>query len=106
MIGSCQDDKDEAQDSLNPTEEINLTDDAELLIDLSEEEDNPLEEVEAEVLERLVSEDKVASRRVAQVLDATQLYLTEIGFSPLLSAAEEIHYGQLVRNGEVAARQK
>ena len=59
---------------------------------MSEEEDNP-EEVEAEVL-GLGVEDKVASRRVAQVLDATQLYLT-IGFSPLLSAAEEIHYGQL-----------
>jgi RNA polymerase nonessential primary-like sigma factor len=39
-------------------------------------------------------------------LDATQLYLNEIGFSPLLSAEEEIHYARMAQNGEEAGRQR
>ncbi len=39
-------------------------------------------------------------------LDATRLYLNEIGFSPLLSAEEEIHFGRLLQAGDVAARQR
>jgi len=38
--------------------------------------------------------------------DATQIYLREIGFSPLLSAEEEVHFGRLARKGEAAARQR
>jgi RNA polymerase nonessential primary-like sigma factor len=41
-----------------------------------------------------------------KMLDATQLYLSEIGFSPLLSAAEEVHYATLALKGDVAARKK
>jgi len=41
-----------------------------------------------------------------QQLDATQLYLREIGFSPLLSAEEEIHYGRLARKGDTDARNR
>lgn len=41
-----------------------------------------------------------------QQLDATQLYLREIGFSPLLSVEEEIHYGRLARKGDVDARKR
>jgi RNA polymerase nonessential primary-like sigma factor len=41
-----------------------------------------------------------------QQLDATQLYLREIGFSPLLSAEEEVHYGRLARKGEPDARKR
>jgi len=39
-------------------------------------------------------------------LDATQLYLNEIGFSPLLSAEEEVHFGRLVQRGDAAARSR
>jgi len=35
------------------------------------------------------------------VLDATQMYLNEIGFSPLLSAEEEIHFARLIKQGDV-----
>ncbi len=39
-------------------------------------------------------------------LDATRLYLSEIGFSPLLSAEEEVHFSRLSRQGDQAARQR
>jgi RNA polymerase nonessential primary-like sigma factor len=38
--------------------------------------------------------------------DATELYLKEIGFSPLLTAAEEKRFGRLARNGDSAARKR
>ncbi|MBX2807233.1 MAG: RNA polymerase sigma factor RpoS [Cellvibrionaceae bacterium] len=41
-----------------------------------------------------------------KVLDATQLYLNEIGFSPLLSAQEEVFYARKSLQGEEAARKK
>lgn len=41
-----------------------------------------------------------------QVLEPTQLYLKEIGFSPLLTPEEEVYYGRLVIKGDPAARQK
>lgn len=39
-------------------------------------------------------------------LDATRLYLSEIGFSPLLSAEEEVYYARLLRKGDQAARRR
>lgn len=38
--------------------------------------------------------------------DATQIYLNEIGFSPLLSAEEEVHYSTLALKGNQQARKK
>ena len=35
-------------------------------------------------------------------LDATRLYLSEIGFSPLLSAEEEVYYARMAQRGEEA----
>ncbi len=39
-----------------------------------------------------------------KVMDATQLYLGEIGFSPLLTAEEEVYYSRLALKGDQAAR--
>jgi RNA polymerase nonessential primary-like sigma factor len=39
-------------------------------------------------------------------LDATQLYLNEIGYSPLLSADEEKYYARLARSGDESGRQR
>lgn len=39
-------------------------------------------------------------------LDATRLYLSEIGFSPLLSAEEEVYYARLAQKGEQSGRQR
>ena len=39
-------------------------------------------------------------------MDATQLYLNEIGFSPLLSAEEEVHFARLARKGDEKGRKR
>lgn len=39
-----------------------------------------------------------------QSLDATQIYLNEIGFSPLLTPEEEVYYGRLAQKGDPAGR--
>ena len=39
-------------------------------------------------------------------LDATRLYLNEIGFSPLLTAAEEVKYSRLSLGGDESARRR
>ena len=38
--------------------------------------------------------------------DATRLYLNEIGFSPLLSAEEEVYFSRLAQKGEESARRR
>lgn len=42
----------------------------------------------------------------AKNLDATQLYLNEIGYSPLLSAEEEVYFSRLALKGDEAARKR
>ena len=37
-------------------------------------------------------------------IDPTAQYLKEIGYNPLLSASEEIHYAKLVQQGDSSAR--
>jgi RNA polymerase nonessential primary-like sigma factor len=39
-------------------------------------------------------------------LDATRIYLSEIGFADLLTAEEEVRYSRLARQGETKARQR
>ena len=43
---------------------------------------------------------------VADSPDATELYLKEIGFSPLLTPAEEKRFGRAARKGDFAARKR
>lgn len=43
---------------------------------------------------------------VQRTLDATQMYLSEIGFSPLLTAEEERHYARLALRGDAAGRKR
>lgn len=53
-------------------------------------------------LEAVEEKPEVASKSA----DATQIYLGEIGFSPLLSAEEEVYYSRLVQKGDKKARAK
>lgn len=39
-------------------------------------------------------------------IDATRLYLSEIGFSQLLTAEEEVYYSRLAQKGDVPSRQR
>jgi len=39
-------------------------------------------------------------------LDATRMYLNEIGFSPLLTAEEEVYYGRKAQAGDDEARKR
>ncbi|EOX4458969.1 RNA polymerase sigma factor RpoS [Vibrio antiquarius] len=56
------------------------------------------------------TESKTAAREEFDVssksLDATQLYLGEIGFSPLLTAEEEVLYARRALRGDEAARKR
>ncbi|NDH68900.1 MAG: RNA polymerase sigma factor RpoS [Gammaproteobacteria bacterium] len=47
-----------------------------------------------------------SGKRMTRAMDATQIYLNEIGFSPLLSAQDEVYYARLALKGDEAARKK
>lgn len=52
------------------------------------------------------STSKTTGDRFQKTLDATQLYLNEIGFSPLLSPEEEVYYARMAMRGEDAGRKR
>ncbi|MCB1853552.1 MAG: RNA polymerase sigma factor RpoS [Halieaceae bacterium] len=73
-------------------------DDVNIDLDLTPEEQAELE-----------SFDQAKARtagRVETSLDVTQLYLNEIGYSPLLTADEEKHYARLARGGDESGRRR
>ncbi|MGD9153235.1 MAG: RNA polymerase sigma factor RpoS [Gammaproteobacteria bacterium] len=57
--------------------------------------------------EKQLEEAKKRTRsRVGESLDPTQMYLREIGFSPLLDAEKELKYARLALQGDSDARRK
>lgn len=74
----------------------------EIKVDTIEEEP---EVVDAEVDEEL-PEIEPKKEAIEHSTDPTQLYLREIGFSPLLTAEEEVYYGRLTLKGDQKARHK
>ena len=98
------------------------TQDEEVLVELEAEEGPPAGELladdedaesslEAEAAEAADEEDsdgepKAEATPVAAQLDATRLYLSEIGYSPLLTAEEEVYYGRLALRGDESARRR
>ena len=97
-------------DSEEPSIDVNLL--AEDEIDLGDsftdpefenaEEELILEDTFTETLEQSWQTDGAQKT----TLDATQIYLGEIGFSPLLTAEEEVHFGRLAIKGDPAARKR
>jgi RNA polymerase nonessential primary-like sigma factor len=71
--------------------------------DLADDLDDGVAEFEQITRERshLIEEDLYQKN-----LDATQLYLNEIGFSPLLSADEEVFFARKALRGDEAARKR
>jgi RNA polymerase nonessential primary-like sigma factor len=67
--------------------------------------DKDLKEIEADTVDPL--EEILANQEETQKnLDATQLYLGEIGFSPLLSAEEEVYFARRALKGHEASRKR
>jgi len=64
--------------------------------------DEDVDAVEEEEEETVFSAGKVPDGQ----MDATRLYLGEIGFSPLLSAEEEVHFARLAQKGDEAGRRR
>ena len=67
------------------------------------------EDVVEETIDKEVPDDEkkfTPGTIPASQLDATRLYLNEIGFSPLLTAEEEVYYSRKLLKGDEAARKK
>ena len=48
----------------------------------------------------------ISGKKFSKSLDATQLYLNEIGYSPLLTPEEEVYFSRLARKGEESGRKR
>ena len=73
----------------------------------AEVEEAVLDDEKMELLEDVETEDDVfAKEETVKNLDATQLYLGEIGFSPLLSAEEEVYFARRALKGCEASRKR
>jgi len=73
-----------------------------------EEKSNPtdneiVEEDDEDVIEDVALDEEKEPISSSEV-DPTQIYLKEIGASPLLSAQEEVHYARLAQKGDLKAR--
>lgn len=68
--------------------------------------------IEKELVDTVVDKKKSAKASTIEKedapsnLDATQLYLSEIGFSPLLSAEEEVYFSRLSLKGDEPSRKR
>jgi RNA polymerase nonessential primary-like sigma factor len=72
-------------------------DEAELM--LAEDEETPKSSA-------VSASERIIDDKYNKTLDATQIYLNEIGFSPLLSAEEEVFFARKALKGEEAARKR
>jgi RNA polymerase nonessential primary-like sigma factor len=59
-----------------------------------------------QTVDKKSDKDDIMQADVSKSLDATQLYLGEIGFSPLLTAEEEVLYARRALRGDEAARKR
>ncbi len=88
----------EIENSADDDIELDGDDDSLVLSDDDVSDDDP-EEVEEKVT---YSRGEVSERD----LDATRLYLSEIGFSPLLTAEEEVYFARRIAKGDEDARKR
>ncbi|PCJ24781.1 MAG: RNA polymerase sigma factor RpoS [SAR86 cluster bacterium] len=66
----------------------------------------PLPKQKKPTQNRLATVKRLSDGESSDSLDATRLYLKEIGHSPLLTAEQEVYYSRLVGKGDIASRQR
>ncbi|MES2217916.1 MAG: RNA polymerase sigma factor RpoS [Pseudomonadota bacterium] len=79
------------------------------MADIEEENDDSIdvEDVDSkQIVDTALEDTKQAVTTSSKASDPTQIYLSEIGFSPLLSAEDEVKYGRLALQGDKKARAK
>lgn len=94
-----------AKSSKTPAEESAGMDDEDFNMDETEEFEADVEESEAEAEDASGKEIQYSALTEGD-LDATRLYLNEIGFSPLLTAEEEVFYSRKALRGDEKARKR
>lgn len=94
------------EENLEPLDDELASEEEEDFALLSEEEhDEELtKEIEAGI--DLANKRRTHSGSDDHAVDPTQIYLSEIGFTPLLSAEEEVHYARLSLKGDGLARKR
>lgn len=90
--------KSDSQESENDC----ITDEIDCLID----EDECLADDNECVVDEEADVTEITANNELKIMDATQLYLGEIGFSPLLTAQEEIYYARRALRGDDVARKR
>jgi len=80
------------------------------MLDVIDIEDEPVAAKKPETKSKSKSKSKAKGSATSDIpdgqVDAMRLYLSEIGFSQLLTAEEEVHYARLAQKGEISARQR
>jgi RNA polymerase nonessential primary-like sigma factor len=98
----------QVDDQIDDSDDVLLDDDSD--VEESPRDDEALLEVEKEKARgraRGRAGSRAGGREAAdRDMDATRLYLSEIGFSPLLTAEEEVYFARLSQKGEEKARQR
>lgn len=97
-----QDTEDLENGSLESDDEMDLDDEIEEL----EDDDLRVEESKSGYSPGTSKKDAASSTISQGDLDATRIYLSEIGFSPLLTAEEEVYFSRKARKGDESARKR
>jgi RNA polymerase nonessential primary-like sigma factor len=71
-----------------------------------EDEEESTDVAESEANDKEKKATKTAVKEDSHQADATRLYLKEIGFSPLLSAEEEVYYSRRAQKGDEDSRKR
>jgi len=96
-------------DELEKEEDLDITDTGDLPIedpDLESEDEEDSALVLNEEVAEIRDTEHIADPIPQGDLDATRIYLSAIGFSPLLTAEEEVYYARNALNGDSSARKR
>jgi len=96
-------DKEAEQEDFSPEDAEDISDDFEEEAEDDVVDDSATLESDAEPESK---PKKTAEVFKSTATDPTQIYLSEIGYSPLLTAEEEVYYARLVQKGDEKARAK